>query len=545
MKKGRIIVITGSPGTGKTTAAGIIAKESDLDKSVHMHTDDFYHFLSKGAIPPHLPESDKQNSVVIEAFLEAAKRYVRGGYDVIVDGIIGPWFLEPWLNTALEGYEVHYIVLRATKEETMKRAIGRSRPDKEADAELVETMWAQFHNLGIYEKNVIDTTLLSVRETVDEIKRKTAGKTALLPTGHDNMKKILEHQVPFPVGAESDNFTAALASALVIARGYTEETPYWCTSNRRYCIHCSPCGNHLLERHQESLYHCLLTASTLAFGFDYPWDDTVEPHSLPGFRKGWRWDEDFVHALARFAGFSYLRFDGTCPQEDVLSTMKNALDTGFPTLLRLENERAWILAVGYDTDTVYGLDSRFHALPGNWQSTLRDAIVITGNTAPGMSCKELLERIASALSYEGHTALESVIMDTLDHVTPENAMDTANMMNGINGVPIEARWHAAEGFCGADNLLSHICTDKEVYSRLRDTFYERYIKDGNDETHGIGWKIWGALGVGPETGYDITRQSAALILQKETQETLKRLFAKMFGNDRAVCAEIRACLEKL
>lgn len=51
-----------------------------------MHTDDFYHYLSKGAIPPHLPESQEQNLVVVEAFLEAAKRYARGGYDVIVDG---------------------------------------------------------------------------------------------------------------------------------------------------------------------------------------------------------------------------------------------------------------------------------------------------------------------------------------------------------------------------------------------------------------------------------------------------------------------------
>ena len=74
MNQGRIIVITGSPGTGKTTTASAIAKESDLEKSVHMHTDDFYHYLSKGAIPPHLPESNEQNLVVIEAFLEAAKR---------------------------------------------------------------------------------------------------------------------------------------------------------------------------------------------------------------------------------------------------------------------------------------------------------------------------------------------------------------------------------------------------------------------------------------------------------------------------------------
>lgn len=345
--------------------------------------------------------------------------------------------------------------------------------------------------------------------------------------------------------AESDNFTAALASALVIARGYTEETPYWCTQSRRHCIHCSPCGDNPLERHQVSIYHCLLTASTLAFGFDYPWDDSVDPHSLPGFPKGWRWDDDFVNALARFAGFSYLRYDGTDAQEEVLSAMKSALDAGFPTLLRLEKEMEWILAVGYDADTVFGLDSQFHALPDNWHSMLRDAIVITGNTVPEMSYEELLERIVAALSYDGHGALEGVIMDALDHVTAENAMDIAGMMCGINGVPIEARWHAAESFCGAENLLSDICTDKEIHSLLSDIIMSRYIMDGNDDTHGIGWKIWGALGVGPKTGYDITQQSAALILQKETQETLKRLFAKVFENDRAVCAEMRACLEQL
>lgn len=47
MNQGRIIVITGAPGTGKTTTASAVAKESDLEKSVHMHTDDFYHYLSR------------------------------------------------------------------------------------------------------------------------------------------------------------------------------------------------------------------------------------------------------------------------------------------------------------------------------------------------------------------------------------------------------------------------------------------------------------------------------------------------------------------
>ncbi len=180
MEKGRMVVLTGSPGTGKTTIASAVAKESAMEKSVHMHTDDFYHSLSKGAIPPHLPGADEQNLIVTEAFLEAAKRYVRGGYDVIVDGVIGPWFLKPWRIPVQEGYEIHYIILRASKEETMRRAVGREKLDRETNVELVETMWEQFCSLGTYEQHVIDTTGSSIQDTISAVQRMLADRTAIL-----------------------------------------------------------------------------------------------------------------------------------------------------------------------------------------------------------------------------------------------------------------------------------------------------------------------------------------------------------------------------
>ena len=62
----------------------------------------------------------------------------------------------------------------------MKRAIERSKLDRETNIELVETMWNQFSNLGIYELNVIDTTTHSIKDTVSAVKEKIVSGTALL-----------------------------------------------------------------------------------------------------------------------------------------------------------------------------------------------------------------------------------------------------------------------------------------------------------------------------------------------------------------------------
>ena len=72
------------------------------------------------------------------------------------------------------------IVLRASKEETMKRAVERSKLDRKTNVELVETMWEQFCNLGIYESNVIETTTYSIQEAVFVVKEKISSGAALL-----------------------------------------------------------------------------------------------------------------------------------------------------------------------------------------------------------------------------------------------------------------------------------------------------------------------------------------------------------------------------
>ncbi len=367
--------------------------------------------------------------------------------------------------------------------------------------------------------------------------------------------KILLNQRQFPIGAESDSFTAAMASALIIALGYKADTPYWCAPNGRYCTHCAPCGDDWLSRHQESVYHCLLTAFGFAFGFEYPWDDTAS-HSLPDIRDGWRWDDDYIDFIMRFAGVTWKRLSRTDGKEKILSAILEAIDCGFPTLVRFGKPLDWQLITGYDGNMLLGLDSFGHTLKSfdvqyraddlfameKWYDTAIDVIVLSGRCERKITYREILEKIESALSYCGHDAVEQMIEAALDHVTRESAMDTAHMIANINSVLIEARYHAAEAFVSPYNLLNNLCENQALWHRLSDLLFQKYIADDHDETHGIGWKIWEAIGVSPQTGYLPTQASVDMILKAETRIILKQLFHTVFENDRAVLKGIQNLL---
>ena len=183
MTPGRIVLISGTPGTGKSTVAALLARDSQLAASLCLRTDSFYEALRKGAVPPHLPGSGDQNQVVIEAFLAAAVRFAQGGYDTLVDGVVGPWFLDPWLAAARAGTEIYYFVLRAAKDVTLARALGRSKLGENTNRELVETMWPLFADLGPWEPYAVDTTALSPEETAALLQAKLGARSHLLPGG--------------------------------------------------------------------------------------------------------------------------------------------------------------------------------------------------------------------------------------------------------------------------------------------------------------------------------------------------------------------------
>ncbi len=121
---GSLLVVTGPPGAGKSAVAVHLARS--FERSVLVAGDDFFAFLREGRIEPWLPASDEQNGIVTDAAAAATGAFVRGGYDTVYDGILGPWFVDRFV-AGLGGVAVDYAVLLPDEEVCVERVRTRSR----------------------------------------------------------------------------------------------------------------------------------------------------------------------------------------------------------------------------------------------------------------------------------------------------------------------------------------------------------------------------------------------------------------------------------
>jgi cytidylate kinase len=167
---GKVTILTGPPGAGKTTVAKLLATTANVP-TVHLTTDLFYRSIRAGFVLPFLPEAQQQNEVVIEAIVGTVVTFARGGYDVIVDGIIGPWFLPPFRAAAeRDELAMSYVVLRPGPDITVSRATER-RGTELRDIEAITGLHAAFTRLGDLEDHVIDTGNLDAEQTAAEVRR--------------------------------------------------------------------------------------------------------------------------------------------------------------------------------------------------------------------------------------------------------------------------------------------------------------------------------------------------------------------------------------
>ncbi len=146
-----LVIVSGCPGSGKTTVAASLART--LPSGLHLESDTFYAFPAR-LVEPTRPESHRQNETIMRALARATGAFLEGGYSVVLEGIVGPWFL-PTLRAELPAaLEIAYVVLRIPPDAALRRV--RERQGAGASARVRATCDA-FADLGPHESHVVDT----------------------------------------------------------------------------------------------------------------------------------------------------------------------------------------------------------------------------------------------------------------------------------------------------------------------------------------------------------------------------------------------------
>ena len=83
MSGGPVLLLTGPPGSGKSTVARLVAERFDPAACVESYW--FWTTIVRGLVLPWLPEADAQNGTVLRACAAVAAELSGGGYTVVVD----------------------------------------------------------------------------------------------------------------------------------------------------------------------------------------------------------------------------------------------------------------------------------------------------------------------------------------------------------------------------------------------------------------------------------------------------------------------------
>jgi chloramphenicol 3-O-phosphotransferase len=173
-----IVILSGPSGAGKSGVARSLCER--YDRTVHIETDIFFDMIQMGRVDRMRPESERQNSMVSRAVARAATAYAQDLYAVFIDGVIGPHLLPVYLDELRPaGLPVHFVLLRPTLEETLRRVVPRDPARRMTDDQHRE-LHAQFVRYGDFAGITLNNTSLTADQAADRVMDACGGGDCLV-----------------------------------------------------------------------------------------------------------------------------------------------------------------------------------------------------------------------------------------------------------------------------------------------------------------------------------------------------------------------------
>ncbi len=351
------------------------------------------------------------------------------------------------------------------------------------------------------------------------------------------MTKSIENVISFPVNAQRNTFFGALSSILLYRNGYTEDTPFFCGKHQRNCIRCGGCGDELfIHKHHLKIYQYLITIT----GCAYFWIDKEIGNS---YNKPYIADEFSETALDRLSlalyasGYHYESMNKNTEENILFNKIIQSIEEKHPVLIKLGLGDLWAVITGYhdDKNLPYLMKSRhLPQLNKDWYDKLSNIVFITDQYDSTISLSETLGHMIHHLNTNNRNKLEQKIYQKLE--TESDGKKLGKWLNQINGLAIETRWHASE--CYRNTLVPMLDNDN----------WKKLLLEASDlhlHFHDQAWKIWGLLGVSPQTFYCLPHNINELLEQSSTRAELKSLFQELFTIDRQVSSLLQECLSLL
>ncbi len=166
MPDGRIIVISGLPGAGKTTTARLLAET--LPRAAHVEADEMHKLIRSGALSPKgrdmSDEATRQLRLRLHNACLLGRSFSAAGFDATIDDIIMGDRVDHLLDE-MQGHPFHLVTLLPDFEVVVDRWRAIGSPFIEAWQWMDEEIRERTTRHGLW----LDTTSMNPEEVVAEV----------------------------------------------------------------------------------------------------------------------------------------------------------------------------------------------------------------------------------------------------------------------------------------------------------------------------------------------------------------------------------------